>query len=66
MPDERKQERYAVRHDVAGWTVLEIWTGAPAVVAGVPQTRLSQADAEHMAKLLNTQSRRGDSSMRGG
>ena len=64
MPDERKQDRFAVRQDTGGWTVLEIWTGAPAVVAGVPQTRLSQADAEHMAKLLNAQAKRGDSSMR--
>jgi hypothetical protein len=64
MPDERKQDRFAVRQDTGGWTVMELWTGAPAQVAGVPQTRLSQADAEHMAKLLNDQARRGDSSMR--
>lgn len=64
MPDERKKDRYVLRSDAAGWTVLEVWTGKPAVVAGVAQSRLSEADAKHMANLLNTQSRRGDSSMR--
>jgi hypothetical protein len=64
MPDERKKDRYVPRSDAAGWTVLEIWTGQAAVVAGVPQTRLSEDDARHMANLLNTQARRGDSSMR--
>ena len=64
MPDERKHDRYALRPDGDTWTVLEIWTGRPAVVAGTPQTGLSEADAKHMVKLLNTQSRRGDSSMR--
>jgi len=64
MPDERKKDRYAVRPDAAGHTVFEIWTGQPAVVAGVAQKGLSEGDAEHMVKLLNAQSRRGDSSMR--
>jgi hypothetical protein len=64
MPDDRKKDRYVLRSDAAGWTVLELWTGQPAVVAGVAQTGLSEDDAKHMAKLLNTQSRRGDSSMR--
>lgn len=64
MPDERKKHRYALRSDAAGWTVLEVWTGRPAVVAGVQQTGLSEDDARHLAGLLNTQSRRGDSSMR--
>lgn len=64
MPDERKKDRYALRPDEAGWTVYELWTGDPAVIAGTPQTRLSEDDARHMAALLNTQSHRGDSSMR--
>jgi hypothetical protein len=64
MPDDRKKDRYALRPDTAGWTVYEVWTGNPAVVAGVPQTRLSEDDAKHMAGVLNAQSRRGDSSMR--
>ncbi|MDB5425496.1 MAG: hypothetical protein JWQ29_2912 [Phenylobacterium sp.] len=64
MPDDRKKERYALRPDAAGWTVYAVWTGEPAVVGGAPQTALAEADAKHMAKLLNTQARRGDSSMR--
>ncbi len=64
MPDDRKKDRYALRSDAAGWTVLELWTGKAAVVAGVAQSGLSEGDAKHMAKLLNTQARRGDSSMR--
>lgn len=64
MPDDRKKDRYVLRSDAAGWTVLEIWTGKAAVVAGVSQAGLSEKDAKHMANLLNTQSRRGDSSMR--
>ena len=64
MPDERKKDRYALRPDGPGWTVYELWSGNPAVVAGAPQTRLSEDDARHMADILNAQSRRGDSSMR--
>jgi hypothetical protein len=64
MPDERKKDRFVVRSDASGWTVLEIWSGAAAVVAGVPQTGLSEPDARHMAGVLNAQARRGDSSMR--
>jgi hypothetical protein len=64
MPDERKKDRYALRRDATGWTVFEVFTGQPAVVGGAPQTKLSEADAEHILGLLNTQARRGDSSMR--
>lgn len=64
MPDERKKDRYVLRSDSNGWTVLEIWTGQAAVVAGVRQAGLSEDDAKHMTDLLNTQARRGDSSMR--
>jgi len=55
MPDDRKTDRFTLRPDPAGWTVLEIWTGQPAVVAGVPQSSLSEDDAKHMTDLLNTQ-----------
>lgn len=64
MPDERKSDRYAVRRDAKGFSVFEIFSGRPAEFGGVPQTGLAQADAEHTAKVLNDQSRRGDSSMR--
>jgi hypothetical protein len=64
MPDERKKDRYAVRPDSGGWTVYEVWSGNPALVAALPQVGLPEADARHTAALLNSQSRRGDSSMR--
>jgi hypothetical protein len=64
MPDERKNDRYAVRRDANGFTVLVVFTGEPAVVGGARQTGLSEEDARHMAGLLNGQARRGDSSMR--
>jgi hypothetical protein len=64
MPDERKKDRYGLRRDPAGWTVFEIWTSEPAVMGGVAQTGLSEDDARHTVDLLNSQSRRGDSSMR--
>ena len=64
MPDQRKKERYALRPDGTGLTVIEIWTGKPAMAGGVAQTALSEDDANHMLKLLNAQARRGDSSMR--
>jgi hypothetical protein len=64
MPDERKTDRFALRPDPSGWTVVELWTGKPAVVAGLPQTGLSEADAKHTAGLLNKSARRGDTSMR--
>jgi hypothetical protein len=34
------------------------------MAGGVAQTALSEDDAQHMLKLLNSQARRGDSSMR--
>jgi hypothetical protein len=64
MPDERKNDRYGVRPDPSGFTVYVIFTSEAAVVGGVRQTGLSEEDARHMAGLLNTQARRGDSSMR--
>ena len=64
MPDERKKDRYAIRRDAAGWTVFQAFSGEPAKVGGTAQTGLSEADAKHTLGLLNTQARRGDSSMR--
>jgi hypothetical protein len=64
MPEDRKSDRYAVRPDPSGFTVFVLYTGEPAVMAGQPQTGLSEADARHTADLLNRQSRHGDSSMR--
>jgi hypothetical protein len=46
-------ERYLLRPDRIGFTVQDAFTGQPAVIAGAPQTGLSELDAQHMAKLLN-------------
>jgi hypothetical protein len=64
MAEERKTDRFALRRDRTGWTVYEVWTGEPAVIALVPQNGLSQDDAEHTAALLNRRARGGDRSMR--
>lgn len=56
-------DRYRVRPDPRGFSVQDIWTGEPAVIALVPQTGLSQEDAEHTAALLNTRATRGDLSV---
>lgn len=66
MPDERKNDRFAMRADAKGFTVFEIWTGKPATVASEPQTGLSEEDARHILDVLNRQARLGDSSMRKG
>jgi hypothetical protein len=64
MAEERKTDRFAVRRDRTGWTVYEVWTGEPAVIALVPQTGLSEGDAQHTATLLNRRAKGGDRSMR--
>jgi hypothetical protein len=64
MAEERTTDRFAIRRDRAGWTVYDIWTGEPAVLAMAPQTGLSEEDAQHTAALLNRRARGGDRSMR--
>lgn len=46
-------ERYVTRPDAAGFSIIDIWTGEPAVVAASPQIGLPQSDADHIAQLLN-------------
>ena len=64
MADERKTHRFAIRPDRTAWTVFEIWTGEPAVIALAPQTGLSQEDAQETADLVNRHARGGDRSLR--
>jgi len=47
------EKRFVIRPDRSGYTVTDIWTGEPAVIAMTPQTGLTQADADHTASLLN-------------
>jgi hypothetical protein len=56
-------ERFVIRPDREGYSVCDLWTGEPAVIAMVPQTGLSQQDAEHTAALLNRRAERGDRSI---
>jgi hypothetical protein len=64
MVEESKTNRFALRPDRRGWTVYEVWTSEPAVIAPVPQTGLSELDAQPTADLLNRRVRAGDRSMR--
>ncbi len=53
------RRRYDIRPDSVGWTVFDIWTGEPAVIALLQQTRLNLRDALELAGLLNEQSAKG-------
>lgn len=46
-------ERFVIRPDHEGFSVIDIWTGEPAVIAMTPQTGMPQEDADHTAGLLN-------------
>jgi hypothetical protein len=46
-------DHFVLRPDREGFTVLDVLTGRPAMLAGMPQTGLSQKDAAHTAELLN-------------
>ncbi|HEY8572725.1 hypothetical protein [Phenylobacterium sp.] len=52
--------RYVLRRDRGPFSVIDIWTGEPAVIAMVPQRGLSELDAQHTADLLNRRARAGD------
>jgi hypothetical protein len=52
--------RYVIRPDRQGFSVCDLWTGQPAVLAMDPQTGLSEEDAEHLAELLNKRALQGD------
>jgi len=43
--------RYLTRPDRDGFSVFDLWTEEAAVIAMVPQTGLSQEDADHTAQL---------------
>ncbi|MDP3747816.1 MAG: hypothetical protein Q8Q88_12295 [Phenylobacterium sp.] len=45
-------ERYALRPDDHGFTILDLLTGKPAVLATLSQTGLSRDDAEHTLGLF--------------
>lgn len=47
------EPRFVSRPESEGYSVRDLWTGQPAILAGAPQASLSQEDAEHTADLLN-------------
>ena len=53
-------ERFVIRPDREGFSVIDIWTGEAAVIAMAPQTGLPETDARHTAELLNRRARNGD------
>lgn len=53
-------ERYNRKRDLAGWTVFDVWTGQPVVIADRLQSCLELVDANTLLKMLNEQARRGD------
>lgn len=57
-------DRYIVRPDASGYSVVDLWTGERAVIAMTPQSEMSKEDAEHTAAMLNTRARRGDRTVR--
>jgi hypothetical protein len=51
--------RYTMRKEPEGWTVCDVWTGWPAVIAGVPQTEMELDDADDLVDFLNGLHARG-------
>ena len=53
-------ERYDLERDADGWTVFDVWTGRPVVIARRPQTAMRFHEACELAALLNEQARQGN------
>lgn len=46
-------DRFVIRPDARGFTIVDMWSGEAAEVAMTRQTGLSAPDAAHVAELLN-------------
>ncbi|MGA0608396.1 hypothetical protein ACO2Q0_20575 [Phenylobacterium sp. VNQ135] len=55
-------DRYAVRPDRGGFSVVDLWTGLVAEIAATPQQGLSAADAGHTAQVMNERLQRDEPS----
>ena len=55
MAEERKTDRFTLRRDRTGWTVFEVWTGEPAVIAMVHADRAPRKTTRNTGRrsLLN-------------
>lgn len=60
----KRVDRFVVRPETERFKVVDIWTGETAVIAMTPQQHMSEADALHMARLLNRSVKDGDRSVR--
>jgi hypothetical protein len=58
--EDRVLERYVVRPADQGFRVVDVSTGEIAVIAMAPQTRMSEDDAAHTAKMLNDRAAKGE------
>jgi len=45
-------QRYDIREDDDGWTVFDLFTGQPVVIAKILQTALNLQDADELVELL--------------
>lgn len=50
---------FDIREDDEGWTVFDVWTGQPVVIAFVLQVGLDLQDADDLAELLDRIAARG-------
>jgi hypothetical protein len=53
-------DRYIIRPDPSGFSVIDMWTGERAIIASTPQSEMSKEDADHTAAMLNTRARQDD------
>lgn len=56
--------RYDLRKDREGYTVFDVWTGAPVIIKGMPQVGLEVQDADELAEALTWLADRGDREVR--
>ena len=52
--------RFDIREDDIGWTVFDVWTGQPVVIAADPQTGLDSRQARALALTLSAEAAAGD------
>ena len=59
-----QRQRYDIREDREGWTVFDVFTGEPVVIAMVTQTGLDIQDADELAELLDHKTFQGERRLR--
>jgi hypothetical protein len=56
--------RFDIREDANGWTVFDVFTGEPVVIAMVPQTGLEAQDGRDVIDLLERPHMAADRTLR--